>query len=117
MVKDFISLADYTGAEIVAFLNLADELKRLQKNGRPHKLLEGKTLALIFEKPSLRTRLTFQLGMFQLGGFALLMDTRLGERESVPDVARNLERWVDGIMARTFRHEHVVRLAQCASIP
>ena len=117
MVKDFISLADYTGAEILAFLNLADELKRLQKNGRPHKLLEGKTLALIFEKPSLRTRLTFQLGMFQLGGFALLMDTRLGERESVPDVARNLERWVDGIMARTFRHEHVVQLAQCASIP
>ena len=117
MVKDFISLADYTGAEILAFLNLADELKRLQKNGRPHKLLEGKTLALIFEKPSLRTRLTFQLGMFQLGGFALLMDTRLGERESVPDVARNLERWVDGIMARTFRHEHVVQLSQCASIP
>lgn len=117
MVKDFISLAEYTGAEIIAFLNLADELKRLQKTGRPHKLLEGKTLALIFEKPSLRTRLTFQLGMFQLGGFSLLMDMRLGERESVPDVARNLERWVDGIMARTYRHEHVVQLAQCASIP
>ncbi len=117
MVKDFISLADYTGEELIAFLNLADELKRLQKTGRPHKLLEGKTLALIFEKPSLRTRLTFQLGMFQLGGFSLLMDTRLGERESVPDVARNLERWVDGIMARTYRHEHVVQLAQSASIP
>ena len=117
MVKDFISLADYTGAEIIALLNLADELKRLQKTGRPHKLLEGKTLALIFEKPSLRTRLTFQLAMFQLGGFSLLMDARLGERESVPDVARNLERWVDGIMARTYRHEHVVQLAQCASVP
>lgn len=117
MVKDFISLADYTTAEIIAFLNLADELKRLQKTGRPHKLLEGKTLALIFEKPSLRTRLTFQLGMFQLGGFSVLMDMRLGERESVPDVARNLERWVDGIMARTFSHAHVVQLAQCASIP
>lgn len=117
MVKDFISLADYSGEEIIALLDLADELKRLQKTGRPHKLLEGKTLALIFEKPSLRTRLTFQLAMFQLGGFSLLMDARLGERESVPDVARNLERWVDGIMARTYKHEHVVQLAQSASVP
>ncbi len=117
MVKDFISLADYTGAETMALLNLADELKRLQKTGRPHRLLEGKTLAMIFEKPSLRTRLTFQLGMFQLGGFSLLMDSRLGVRESVPDVARNLERWVDGIMARTFRHEDVCLLARSAAVP
>lgn len=117
MVKDFISLADYTGDEILALLDLADELKTLQKAGRPHKLLEGKTLALIFEKPSLRTRLTFQIGMFQLGGFSVLIDAKLGERESVPDVARNLERWVDGIMARTFRHEHVIQLAECARIP
>jgi len=117
MVKDFISLADYTGAEIMALLNLADELKRLQKTGRPHRLLEGKTLAMIFEKPSLRTRLTFQLGMFQLGGFSLLMDSRLGVRESVPDVAHNLERWVDGIMARTFRHEDVCLLARSAAVP
>ena len=117
MVKDFISLADYTGNEIMALLDLADELKTLQKSGRPHKLLDGKTLALIFEKPSLRTRLTFQIGMFQLGGCSVLIDAKLGERESVPDVARNLERWVDGIMARTFRHEHVAQLAECASIP
>ncbi|MFA7692837.1 MAG: ornithine carbamoyltransferase [Candidatus Hydrogenedentales bacterium] len=117
MVKNFLSLADFSGPEILAFLELADELKKHQKEGRAHELLKGKTLALIFEKPSLRTRLTFQLGMFQLGGFSLLMDMRLGQRESVPDVARNLERWVDGIMARTFRHEDVEQLAQCASIP
>ncbi|NLO32638.1 MAG: ornithine carbamoyltransferase [Candidatus Hydrogenedentes bacterium] len=117
MVKNFLSLADFSGPEILAFLELADELKKHQKEGRAHELLKGKTLALIFEKPSLRTRLTFQLGMFQLGGFSLLMDMRLGQRGSVPDVARNLERWVDGIMARTFRHEDVEQLAQCASIP
>ncbi|HDP34008.1 MAG TPA: ornithine carbamoyltransferase, partial [Candidatus Hydrogenedentes bacterium] len=117
MVKDFISLADYTGDELLELLDLADELKTMQKAGKPHKLLNGKTLALIFEKPSLRTRLTFQIGMFQLGGNSVLMDARLGERETVPDVARNLERWVDGIMARTFRHEHVMQMAECTRIP
>jgi ornithine carbamoyltransferase len=117
MVKDFISLADYSGDELLALLALADELKAMQKAGQHHKLLDGKTLALIFEKPSLRTRLTFQIGMFQLGGNSVLMDARLGERETVPDVARNLERWVDGIMARTFKHEHVVQMAECAHIP
>ena len=117
MVKDFISLADFSSDELLAFLDLADELKALKKGDVPHPLLEGKTLALIFEKPSLRTRLTFQVGMYQLGGTTQLIDTRLGERESVADVARNLERWVDGIMARTFEHEHVIELAEQASIP
>lgn len=117
MVKDLISLADYSADELLELLALADELKALQKAGQPHKFLEGKTLAMIFEKPSLRTRLTFQVGMFQLGGNSVLIETRLGERETVPDVARNLERWVDGIMARTFRHEHVVEMAGAARIP
>lgn len=117
MVKDFLSLADYTGDEILAFLDFADRLKAQQRAGTPHPLLLGKTLALIFEKPSLRTRLTFQIGMFQLGGHTVLIDDILGRRESVPDVARNLERWVDGIMARTYRHAHVVELARCARIP
>ena len=117
MVKDFLSLADYTGDEILAFLDFADRLKAQQRAGTPHPLLQGKTLALIFEKPSLRTRLTFQIGMFQLGGHTVLIDDILGRRESVPDVARNLERWVDGIMARTYRHAHVVELARCARIP
>ena len=117
MVKDFLSLADYTGDEILAFLDFADRLKAEVRAGTPHPLLQGKTLALIFEKPSLRTRLTFQIGMFQLGGHTVLIDDILGRRESVPDVARNLERWVDGIMARTYRHAHVVELARCARIP
>jgi ornithine carbamoyltransferase len=117
MVKDFISLADWTGDEILAFLDLADDLKQRQKAGIPHRLLEGKTLAMIFEKPSLRTRITFQTGIFQLGGTSVLIDTMLGERESVPDVARNLERWTDGIMARTYRHEHVIELAKYARVP
>ena len=117
MVTDFISLADFSGEELLAFLDLADDLKVQKRDGIPHPLLEGKTLALIFEKPSLRTRLTFQVGMYQLGGATQLIDTRLGERESVADVARNLERWVDGIMARTFDHDHVIELAEAASIP
>lgn len=117
MVKDFLALSDFTGEEILAILALARDLKRRQKEGKPHRLLEGQVLALIFEKPSLRTRITFQTGMFQLGGHSVLIDTRLGARETVPDVARNLERWVNGIMARTFEHKHVVELAQYAQVP
>ncbi|MBL7645223.1 MAG: ornithine carbamoyltransferase [Candidatus Hydrogenedentes bacterium] len=117
MVKDFISLADFSRDEIVAFLDLADDLKAKQRNRIPHRLLEGKTLAMIFEKPSLRTRVTFHTGMFQLGGDSVLIETTLGARESVPDVARNLARWVDGIMARTFRHSDVIQLAEYASVP
>jgi len=117
MVKDFISLADFTGDEILAFLDLADKLKKMVKDGAPHPLLHGKTLALIFEKPSLRTRLTFQIGMYQLGGKTVLIDDMLGRRESVADMAHNLERWVDGIMARTYRHDHVVEMAHCVHVP
>ncbi len=117
MVKDFISLADFSREEIVAFLDLADDLKAKQRNRIPHRLLEGKTLAMIFEKPSLRTRVTFHTGMFQLGGDSVLIETTLGARESVPDVARNLARWVDGIMARTFRHSDVIQLAEYATVP
>ena len=117
MVKDFISLADFSREEIVAFLDLADDLKAKQRKRIPHRLLEGKTLAMIFEKPSLRTRVTFHTGMFQLGGDSVLIETTLGARESVPDVARNLARWVDGIMARTFRHSDVIQLAEYASVP
>ena len=117
MVKDLLSLADLSGDEIIGLLDLADDLKAKQKNGIPHKILEGQTLAMIFEKPSLRTRLTFQTGIFQLGGQSVLIDTQLGQRETVADVARNLERWVDGIMARTFSHDHVIELAEHATVP
>ncbi|MBN2310923.1 MAG: ornithine carbamoyltransferase [Candidatus Hydrogenedentes bacterium] len=114
---DLISLADLTAGQINDVLALADRLKQERREGIQAHPLEGQTLAMIFEKPSLRTRVTFETGIFQLGGYGLLLETRLGQRESVPDVARNLERWVDGIMARTFSHEAVVELAAYASVP
>lgn len=117
MNKDLISLADLSAEEILRLLDLADELKRKLKSGETCQPLKGQTLAMIFEKPSLRTRLTFETGIFQLGGQGLFVETRLGQRESVPDVARNLDRWVDGIMARTFSHDAVLQLAEYASVP
>jgi ornithine carbamoyltransferase len=117
MLTDLISLADLTTEELLGLLALADELKAMNQAGKAYRPLEGKTLAMIFEKPSLRTRITFETGIFQLGGQAVVMTTTLGERESVPDVARNLERWVHGIMARTFEHDKVVQLAEYASVP
>jgi ornithine carbamoyltransferase len=118
--RDFITLHDWSAAEIAALLTEAAALKAKRKARVPHPLLSGKTLALIFEKPSLRTRVTFEAGMTQLGGHAIYLapkDIRLGERETVADGARNLSRWVDGIVARTFRHQMVVELAEHASVP
>ena len=116
-MRDFLSLADLDSAAILGLIDLADELKQRQRRHEPYRPLEGKTLAMIFEKPSLRTRVTFEIGIFQLGGYGLFYQTRLGERESVPDVARNLERWVDGIMARTYSHQVLVELAAYSSVP
>ncbi len=120
MFFDFLSLADLATDDILELLDLSDAIKRMQREGQPYRPLEGQTLVMIFEKPSLRTRVTFETGIYQLGGLGVVMGgdgSRLGERESVPDVAHNLERWVDGIMARTFSHEAVVELARHASIP
>ena len=117
MFHDFLSLADLSGDEILGLLGFADKLKKMRLEREVYRPLEGKTLALIFEKPSLRTRMTYETGTFQLGGQAIFYPTRLGERETVPDIARNLERWVDGIVARTFSHEALVELAQYASVP
>lgn len=120
MLLDFISLLDLTTEEILALLEQADAMKRMARAGTVYRPLEGQTLAMIFDKPSLRTRVTFETGMFQLGGHAVVLQSdkaRLGERESVPDVARNLDRWVDGIMVRTFSHEAVVELATYADVP
>jgi ornithine carbamoyltransferase len=116
--KDLISLYDLTPEEMEEILDLAGTLKG--NPGHYASALQGQTLAMIFEKPSLRTRVTFEAGMTQLGGHAIYLapsDAQIGQRESVPDVARNLERWVDGIMARTFAHQTVVDLARYASIP
>ncbi|MBI2081346.1 MAG: ornithine carbamoyltransferase [candidate division NC10 bacterium] len=118
--RDLVSLHDWSAAELAALLDQAADLKAKQRAGIPHALLPGETLALIFEKPSLRTRVTFEAGMTQLGGHAIYLapqDIRLGERETVADGARNLSRWVDGIVARTFRHQVVVELAEHASVP
>ena len=120
MIKHLISVSDLDGQEIEELLILGRRLKRAFTSRTDGALLAGKTLAMIFEKPSLRTRVTFEAGMTQLGGHAIYlqnMDIGLGARESVADVARNLERWVDGIVARTFEHTSVTELARWAHIP
>jgi len=118
--RDFLNLEDLTADELQALLDFAADLKARQKRGEPHRLLEGCTLAMIFEKPSLRTRATFETGMTQLGGHAIDLareHLQMGVRESVPDIARNLERWVDAIMARVFSHSTLEELARYARIP
>jgi ornithine carbamoyltransferase len=120
MKRDLLRIADLTTDQINEVLALAARLKADLRNSKPHPLLAGRTLAMIFEKPSLRTRVTFEVGMVQLGGAAVNLapgDIRLGERESAGDIARNLERWVDLIMARTFLHQSVVDLAAGARVP
>ncbi len=118
--KDIVSIFDLSRGEIHEILSLAADLKDKQKRKEPTIFLAGKTLAMIFEKPSLRTRVTFEAGMTQLGGHAIFLtknDIDMGVRESVADTARNLERLVDGIMARTYSHDVIVDLAREASIP
>jgi ornithine carbamoyltransferase len=118
--KDFLSLADWSPEDLLAMLARARELKRLDREGERPPTLRGRVLAMFFEKPSLRTHVTFEAGMTQLGGHAILLrpeQVGIGSRESPADVARNLSRWVDGIVARTFSHALVEELAQEASIP
>lgn len=120
MRKDLVSIADITREEMLDLFQLAIDMKDKLKKGEEHHYLKGKVLAMIFEKPSLRTRVTFETGMYQLGGYAIYLapqDIKLGKRESVPDVARNLSRWVNGIMARTFAHRTVLELAENATVP
>lgn len=119
-MEDFISLAELSTEEIYEILDLAAELKKEWKRGGNRPLLAGKTLGMIFQKPSLRTRVSFEVGMKHLGGEALYLspqEIKLGERESVTDVARVLSRYVDGIMARVFAHSDVEELAAQASVP
>ena len=116
--KDFISIQDLTAAEYWGLFDLARDAKLVPMAYEAS--LKGKTLAMIFEKPSLRTRVTFEVGIQQLGGYAVYLspaDISLGKRESAADVARNLSRWVDAIMIRTFDHAICVELAREASIP
>ena len=118
--RDLLNLLDFNAAELRLVLDHAHDLKARQKRREPHRLLEGRTLAMIFEKPSLRTRCTFEAGMTQLGGHAIDLlseHMQMGVRETVPDVARNLDRWVDAIMARTFEHHTLETLAEHARVP
>jgi ornithine carbamoyltransferase len=117
-VNDFLSIKDFSPQEIRRFLDLARRIKTIPEAFSAS--LRGKTLAMIFEKPSLRTRVTFDVGIHQLGGFSLYLspaEINLGKRESVYDVAKNLERMVQGIMIRTFAHEIVEQMAEYASVP
>jgi len=114
--KDLVSLWDVTKDNALELFNYASQLK----NNRISTKLKGKILALIFEKPSLRTRVTFETAIYELGGYAIYLspsDIGLGSRESVKDVALNLSRWVSAIVARTFVHETVLELARHATIP
>ncbi|HEX5043970.1 MAG TPA: ornithine carbamoyltransferase [Candidatus Polarisedimenticolaceae bacterium] len=116
--RDFVSMLDYGTEDLQRMLEVAGEVKA--NPDRYARALAGKTLFMYFEKPSLRTRVTFEAGMTQLGGHAIYYtaaDGRIGVRESVEDVARNLERWVDGAMCRTFSHELVRDLARLSRIP
>jgi ornithine carbamoyltransferase len=116
--EDYISIDDLTVAEVDEVLKLAAEMKADPTRFRGH--MEGRTLALLFEKPSLRTRTTFEVAMNKMSGHSIYLapsDVGLGKRESTADIARNLERWVDVITARTFAHQTVLDLAQYAGVP
>jgi len=113
-------MGDLSGEEIRTILELAAQIKRERLSRRTHAVLQGRSIALVFEKPSLRTRVTFEVAMHELGGFSVYLgaaEIGLGQRETVGDVARNLSRWVDGIVARTFAHRTVEELASSAQVP
>ncbi len=119
-MEHFLSLADLSADDIQRLLDLAIELKQEWRQGGNRPLLANKTLAMIFQKPSLRTRVSFDMAMLHLGGHALYLspdEIGLGKRESIADIARVLSRYVDAIMARVFAHAHVVELARAASVP
>ncbi len=120
MKKDFLAITDLTTAEIDNLFRLASKLKGRQKKGKVSHSLKGQTLAMIFQKPSARTRVSFEVGMIQLGGHAIYLtpaDIGMGKRESVADVARVMSRYCDGIMARVFGHDILFELARYASVP
>lgn len=119
-MKHLLKLMDLSENEIIEILNTADQLKYEKKNGITHHILKGKTLGMIFEKSSTRTRVSFEVGMYDLGGTALFLSSRdlqIGRGEPVQDTARVLSRYLDGIMIRTFEQQEVEDLARCGTIP
>ncbi|HEU19221.1 MAG TPA: ornithine carbamoyltransferase [Deltaproteobacteria bacterium] len=120
MPRHFLSILELTPDEIHGLFKLTADLKAKQKSGKAEQLLKGKTLAMIFQKPSARTRVSFEVGMVQLGGHAVYLaptEIGLGKRESAADVARVLSRYTDGMMARLFGHDLIEELARHASVP
>jgi ornithine carbamoyltransferase len=120
MKRDFLSLDDVTRPDLEALLQSAARLKDYLKRGIPHPFLSGRSLGMIFKKPSSRTRVSFEIGMFQMGGQALFLndhDLGMGVRESVADIGRLFSRYLDAIVIRTFAHEEVMELAGYATIP
>ncbi len=120
MKKDFLCLADWSREELEQIFELTHELKAKQRQGKNPRLLKGKTLGMFFEKSSTRTRVSFEVGMYQLGGHALFLSsgtTQMGRGEPIKDTARIMSRYVDGIMIRTFSQESVEELARWSDIP
>lgn len=118
--KDLISIHDLSVGEVATILDVAKKLKRKQKAGEPHQYLNGKTLAMLFSKASTRTRTSFEVGFWQLGGHPIYLSdsaSQIGRGEPIRDTARVLSRFVDGIMIRTFSHDSVIELAKYASVP
>jgi ornithine carbamoyltransferase len=118
--RDFLTLQDFSYEEIIYMLEVASDLKRMYARGESSEVLYGKTLAMIFEKASTRTRVSFEVAMQQLGGHALFLgakDLQLGRGETIPDTARTLSRYVDGIMARVFSHQTLTDLADFSHVP
>ncbi len=120
MQKDFLALTDWKREDLVQMFELTRDLKEKQRRGEPHRLLEGKTLAMLFEKSSTRTRVSFEVGMYQLGGHALFLSsgtTQMGRGEPIKDTGRVMSRYCDGIMIRTFSQQLVEELAEWSDIP
>ncbi|MBI5484047.1 MAG: ornithine carbamoyltransferase [Deltaproteobacteria bacterium] len=120
MARHFLALHDFSEIELYGMLTLARELKEKQKQGVPHKLLDGKTVALIFEKASTRTRVSFEVGVFQLGGHGLFIssaNSQMGRGEPIKDTARVMARYCDGVMIRTFGQEIVDEFARYSDVP
>lgn len=118
--RDFLRLADFTSQEILDLLAYATELKRLKRNHQPHRILDAKSVAMYFEKPSNRTRVSFEVGIFDLGAHPIMLrkeEINLGVRETIADTARTLSRYVDGIMIRTFAQSDVEELAHWSTVP
>jgi ornithine carbamoyltransferase len=118
--KDFLTIGEFESMDLISLLSDAIELKKLQKQGLPHPYLSGKVLGMIFEKSSTRTRVSFEVGMLQLGGHAIFLsskDIQLGRGETISDTAKVLSRYVDGIMVRTFGHDLIEDFAKNATVP